>query len=268
MVRILSFFDCSDSKTYRCFFCGECGEQYLVRIHCNERTCPNCNRYRSQTLRDKYSKFGSWLNNSFFLTLTVRNVEKKVLRDGISHLRNCIGRLFRRAPYRRFIAGGIYSIEVKPDNNGRINLHAHLCVDSAVDFQKCGWYYRYNTKSCRLAKDWKSITGDSWYVHWEKTRYPDSAIAYCLKYLTKETDFGDYDTEVLINEQLSGTRLISTFGVVYHMNFEKSKFLCSCGAINSLTPVGYEILYDESEAKYSMYDEFNHSLYSFDWRSS
>lgn len=225
-------YDCKDDLMFIAYMCSTCGEVYRFPARCHRRTCPTCNLERSNKLKFKYRHVDEYIENPFFVTFTLKNTESA--KDGVNRIRKAFKELCKLPFYRHMFAGGVYAIECGIGRDGKFNVHIHACIDSCVDLQRCGFYNRYDTKNCRLAQDWLSCTGDSFIIKWERARYPKHAISYCLKYSTKNVEYGDKENEVM--EALYKSRLISMFGVCYRMNVTKpNPFVCeSCGDEGSL----------------------------------
>mgnify|MGYP005805373333 CR=1 FL=1 len=239
--------DCKSDNCFVTFQCPSCGELYRFKLGCHLRVCPTCNKSKALQLIKKYRNIDSNLidGNAYFVTPTIKNVKPDDLKDGIVKLRSSIHKLCRRAPYRRWFAGGLYAIEFTYNKKfDTFNLHAHMCVDSCIDLKRAGFLGYAHTdprKSKRgLKQDWFDITGDSYIVDWQRTKYPKKAVAYCLKYVSKEASYGSYTMKVC--EALYKTRMIAFFGCLYYVKaLPRLPFMCECGYSDGLEFVSVDV---------------------------
>jgi Plasmid rolling circle replication initiator protein and truncated derivatives len=227
-------YDCQDDSSFVTYLCPNCGNTYNFKLNCHSRTCPTCNKANSFKLIKKYKNVDRYLQkgNAYFVTPTIKNVPPEKLKDGVKKIRDSIKKLCNRAPYRRWFAGGLYAIEFTLNKKkNTFNIHAHMTVDSCIDVGRC--YMGFGSMNPKLNKkglksDWYNITKDSFIIDWQKTKYPNKAVAYCLKYLQKDSDYYPYDSEV--REALYKTRMISFFGCLYLIKpIENLPFICECG---------------------------------------
>lgn len=232
-MNLESVFDCKDYKTFVTFICPSCGETYNFKLGCHLRVCPTCNRDKSIKLIKKYKNIDSHLENPYFVTPTIKNIKLNDLEKGIVKMRSSIRKLCNRAPYRRWFAGGLYAIEFTYNKNrDDFNLHAHMCIDSCIDLKRAGLMGYANSDRSKakkgLKQDWFEITGDSYIIDWQRTKHPNKAISYCLKYVTKTSFYGGYDMEVCT--ALYRTRMIAFFGALYSVKgVLKLPYVCECG---------------------------------------
>ncbi|MEO5351441.1 MAG: protein rep [Magnetococcus sp. YQC-3] len=216
--------DCSNDGYYTSFLCSECGSIMRYHVDCKRRICVSCNKKRSDKLIKKYSNIEHYFldGNTFFVTFTLKNVYDVVV--GVSRIRKAFKDLCRRHPYNVWFAGGLYAIECSPNIDGSFNVHIHACIDCVLDLSR--------GRKTELNEDWYDVTGDSYIVDWQPSRHVSSAISYCLKYTTKEVDFGDYALSV--EDALHGIRMLSFFGVLYNfkgISFVSGGLHClSCGS--------------------------------------
>lgn len=225
--------DCKDDRNFVTFLCSNCGSTYSFKLGCHSRICCSCNKDKSVKLIKKYSKIDTTLENPYFVTFTIKNVQPNKLKEGTVKLRNSIKRLCNRAPYRKWFAGGLYGIEYTVNRKRNdFNLHAHACIDSCIDLKRADYIGFASDNPVKvkrgLKQDWYDITGDSYIVSWERTKYPKKAISYCLKYLSKDIDYYEYGN--LVQTVLYKTRMVAFFGCCYNApTVERLPFVCECG---------------------------------------
>jgi Replication protein. len=232
--------DCAGDNCFVTFRCPSCGETYRFKLGCHLRICPTCNKSKAHQLISKYRNIDTNMveGNAYFVTPTIKNVKPDRLKEGVIKLRSSIRKLCKRAPYRRWFAGGLYAIEFTYNRKrDDFNLHAHMCVDSCIDLKRAGLlgYASDNPDKVKkgLKQDWYEVTGDSYIIDWQKTKYPKKAVSYCLKYVSKEAYYGRYDMKVC--EALYKTRMIAFFGCLYYAKgIPKLPFHCECGYCDGL----------------------------------
>lgn len=184
--------------------CESCGHQHKVVYHCKLRFCSHCASTKLNLYMGKWMPYLDTLDavNVRTLMLSIKNVTD--LQAGAKKVLDCFNKLRHRKAYKALLEGGLRCIQAKPGKDGKWNVHLH-----------CLYYGGYIPRA-ELSKDWKDITGDSWYVYVKAHRNVADALRYMLKYVTRGvlSDPVGWTGEDLVEfvVALSDMRLVQAFG--------------------------------------------------------
>lgn len=200
---------CSDKVV--ALVCSHCGYVYYAKLGCGHRSCPVCNRKWAFKLTKRYAKAVANMQNPKLVTLTLRNVPKR-LRAEVIRIRKCWRKLIRREPFVFSFRGGIYRIECKNIGNGW-NVHLHCLVDSVFVSQK------------QISDAWYSLTKDSFVVDIRKVNGV-FGVGYVLKDMGKVDRLIAPEYRAEYDKAMKGLHLVDTFGYLYGCKVPKLCYHC------------------------------------------
>lgn len=178
------------------------GTARLTANTCHDRFCVVCGRTKA-TVIVAATKALIARQTTRFVTLTLR-ASNTPLVDQLNRLTRDFTVLRRRQFWREHVTGGASFLEVKVGKNSGL-WHCHLHCLVAGDFipQK------------ELAREWHSVTGDSFIVDVRECSDPDGRARYVTKYVTKPADSSVFSSNAKLDEfvvSMKGRRLCNTFG--------------------------------------------------------
>lgn len=187
---------CNEQEIAIC--CDHCGDHFWTVEHCRNRVCPLCS-WDVQMDRQTYVlKKLKTTKHPKLLTLTMSRWRGDP-RAGIDHLRKAFNTLRKRKLFR-FCAGGSYTIELKPKNDGW-HIHIHVLMDAPyIPRQK-------------IFSAWKQILDVPYASVDLRAAKSGKQKAYVTKYACKGV-VADAGIDAIVDWYLAvkGKRLWGTFG--------------------------------------------------------
>lgn len=214
-------------------YCANCGYRYVATLKCrNWRVCPFCLDREAKRLKAQYSPLIKGKDKDYLRLITVTIPNKKELhRTDIRRIKRRFRQLLRRKPYRRWILGGLYTVEVV--NKGRgFNIHIHALIETRIQGVLLGSRRgkRHTNFEEKLSEDWQKVTrGEANIVDIKNVYSPSGGLNYILKYFTKPPILQPGQEEVYC-EAFRGLRALSAFGSWYGKHTSLPKLKCPvCG---------------------------------------
>ena len=176
---------------------------------CNHKLCPFCAARRSKKIVGKYLKraqdfvrFGKIRVEPVHLVLTEKHRKGEMLADSRKRLMVSFRKLTGRNFWKRYFAGGLYSIEMTLGKDGLWHCHLHVLA-----------FRRRFFDISILRSEWQKITGDSHVLRLDKVTGLETGLREICKYLSKPADISKFGvkqiSEIL---KLKGARMFGTFG--------------------------------------------------------
>ncbi len=229
---------------YKTLYCDSCGDSIAVPIGCQARSCSYCQRVNYNRILPRYQFALQRYNRSngyVFATLTLK-ITSDSLSETYSYIKKSFSVLRRRRLFRENVAGGFYSIEVKPQYLNLYNVHIHCIWETHSHLSVVPYRHLKGGKEKisanigtltgqALSALWEEITG-SYVVDMSPVRTDlSSFVRYAMKYICKIPHFYSAEQQDEYDSVLKGTRRISLFGTWYTMDFpKKTKLSCLvCG---------------------------------------
>lgn len=199
-------------------------EMKLFRANfCKARVCPMCTWRRALKVRSQMERVLEILEpqqySYLFLTLTVKNVHGRELKDTLDLLMKAWGKLRRRQDFKRSIRGAYRALEVTYNREDK-TYHPHFHVVLAAP--KSYFASRYYISQER----WTRLWGDSLGVDYKPIvdvrafKGDKKAIAEAAKYTVKfddilaESDAVGGEVLAFLDKALYRRRLVSLTGVM------------------------------------------------------
>lgn len=179
------------------------GGAVLAMNGCRDRCCPRCAGIRGFAAKDKIRDLMRSMNAPRFVTLTLKH-DNQGLKFMHDRLMKSFRRLRNSAFWKSHVRHGVYVVETThtPGRN-EWHVHLHLVVDGEFMAQKV------------LAKEWKSVTGDSMIVDIRAVHDREQTASYLCDYLSKPPTMNAWPAATLreFATAMHGRRIIGTFGV-------------------------------------------------------
>ncbi len=245
---------------------NQCGKQYVVEkigpanykyvhsYHCKKKYCPRCAILKRDRLLGKFSDFfkderGADLLNEYdlaVLTVTLRHGPGSRQGWYFDELKTHWRNIIKYGPFKRYIAGGIYTTEItyKARTGFHIHRHAIVLIPKAEAF-RCGivgrWKkegrWKFKWTDCRLRQElrnaWHKKTGDSWEVDitpFNPDRDQAANFLEVFKYVAKPSKQSRAVPWQIVEQMECNTRqkFMNRFGLLYKekglsLNIKKEK---------------------------------------------
>lgn len=186
-----------------------CGRHVVGKIPnftCEFRLCPDCARRRSRKQINKHLPIMSAFVQlhrvePVHLVLTQKH-RKETRKQSIKRLCDAFKKLQRRAFWKEYFKGGIWSLEFTKGQDGLHHTHLHIIA------------FRSKFFDIKLLRDeWLAVTGDSKNLRLDKILDLSSGLLEVLKYISKPLDIKQFEKEDLADIlRLKNMRLFGTFG--------------------------------------------------------
>lgn len=201
------------------------GERALLSANfCRDRFCQMCMWRRSLKFYSQLSQVLDYLgadHKYLFLTLTVRNVHQRTLRQQLDDMQRAWRYMYNKSPvWRRYVQGAVRSVEVTYNaKDGTYHPHYHVLLAVAPNYAECTGPY---------------LSWQAWFGLWQSAlevdylpscrinvvRGASEGIRETVKYSVKPSDvYGSADLAfdasrlVGLRSVLSHVRMISFIGV-------------------------------------------------------
>lgn len=165
----------------------------LYTERCHSRFCENCQKSSAITDGVKIYTVANYLRQTkkyqfVFVTLTVKNVKSKNLKDEVRKINQSVDKMFNRKAFKKEIFKGYITKMEITYNRKRYDYHPHLHLLIAVDKN----YFSgkdYLTRD-KLLSEWKTAFQDDEIsqVHIEKVNDFEKSILEISKYEAKSND--------------------------------------------------------------------------------
>jgi len=232
-------------KRFYVFECVECGANPVVPCSCNFRMCPRCRERFALKMKARIMKRVEGVYSVRHLVLTVPNV-RRLRKEFLDWFRVCFSLLRRRKFFARRVRGGVYTFEVKYNEellSWHVHLHAVLLGERFVPREAI--YSAWNEiveKRAHLAGEsegWRESLSKGCGV-WIKSKPFGKGLMYILNGALKDNGFV-HRPELLAEYLLAvrGKRLFVTFGELFGEKEEEFCLFCPvCGSFD-LVYLGY-----------------------------
>lgn len=186
------------------------GQPALVLGCCRDRLCPRCQRQRGYKMASRVLELVRRMNARRFCTLTLKSTDAP-LAEQLDRMIAAFRHLRRLAVWRRYVAGGVWAIEVTYNpQTGQWHPHLHIIMD--------GHFFPH----AELKQAWLDATGDSSVVDLRAVSDARDAARYIATYVGKLADLREIPADRIAEyaRALHRRRLSGTFGTSHAQSLE------------------------------------------------